>query len=65
MARNNARPGNSLAVVPTWSTRAALSRAASVLRGAFSSRLVVDCEANGAPVCNCARSARASLAQSG
>jgi hypothetical protein len=27
------------------------SRAASVLRGAFSGRLIVDCEASGAPLC--------------
>jgi hypothetical protein len=37
-------------VAPTWSTRAAVSRAASVLRGAFSRRLIVDCEASGEPV---------------
>ena len=36
--------------LPAWSTRAAVSRAASVLLGAFSSRLIVDCEASGAPL---------------
>jgi hypothetical protein len=37
-------------VAPAWSTRAAVSRAASALRGAFSGRLIVDCEASGAPL---------------
>src|SRR4051812_17007834 len=48
MSRISSLPG--VTVVPAWSTRAAVSRAASVLLGAFSRRLIVDCEANGAPL---------------
>jgi hypothetical protein len=39
-----------LTVMPNWSMRAAHSRAASVLRGAFSRRQMVDCEASAAPL---------------
>ena len=39
-----------LTVVPDWSSRAAVSRAAWVLLGAFSRRLMVDCEASAAPL---------------
>ena len=38
-------------VVPNRSMRAAHSRAASVLRGAFSRRQMVDCEASAPPLC--------------
>jgi hypothetical protein len=38
-------------VAPNWSMRAAHSRAASDLRGAFSRRQMVDCEASAAPGC--------------
>src|ERR1700750_536745 len=48
MSRISCTPG--LIVVPNCSTRAAVRRAASVLRGAFSRRLIVDCEASGAPL---------------
>src|SRR5262245_28060763 len=48
MSRISCLPG--FTVVPACSTSAAVSRAASVLLGAFSRRLMVDCEASGAPV---------------
>src|SRR5277367_3472998 len=48
MSRISSVPG--LTVVPNWSMRAAESRAASVLPGAFSRRLMVDCEASAAPL---------------
>jgi hypothetical protein len=44
MSRISSLPG--FTVVPNWSMRASHSRAASVLRGAFSRRLMVDCEAS-------------------
>src|SRR6266446_5382634 len=48
ISRISSLPGST--VVPNWSSRATESRAASVLLGAFSRRLMVACEANGAPV---------------
>ena len=38
-------------LMPNWSMTAARSRAASVLRGAFPRRQMVDCEASAAPLC--------------
>src|SRR5271165_4897456 len=48
MSRISSLPG--FTVVPNWSMRAAHSRAASVLLGAFSRRLMVDCEASASPL---------------
>src|SRR5580692_6565852 len=48
MSRISSFPG--FTVVPNWSSRAMASRAASVLLGAFSRRLIVDCEASAAPL---------------
>jgi hypothetical protein len=46
-SRISSLPG--FTVVPNWSMRAAVSRAASVLRGGFSRREIIDYEASAAP----------------
>jgi hypothetical protein len=47
---SNISIGPGVGVVQNWSTNATVSRAASVLLGVFSSRLMVDCEPSGAPL---------------